>query len=124
MKRFEFIKAYFMVIIYFNASLLLIFYTVREYAERKASFPTGVDLKYEDITLDELKIELVESKRELSLFEKRLVEIQKELIWADSFVRLNGHLEMGLTLLLLYFLLDKTLTDLSTLCWEFGELNV
>ena len=103
MKRFEFIKAYFMVIIYFNASLLLIFYTVREYAERKASFPTGVDLKYEDITLDELKIELVESKRELSLFEKRLVEIQKELIWADSFVRLNGHLEMGLMLFLLYF---------------------
>ena len=105
--------------------LLLTFsHTVREYIEKKASFPSGVDLKYEDITLDELKIELVESKRELSLFEKRLVEIQKELIWADSFVRLNGHLEMGLTLLLLYFLRDKTLTDLSTLCWEFGELNV
>ena len=124
MKRFEFIKAYFMVIIYFNASLLLIFYTVREYAERKVSFPTGVDLKNEDIRLDELKTELAESKRKLSLFEKRLVEIQRELIRADSFVRLNGHLEMGLTLLLLYFWRDKTLTDLSTLCWEFGELNV
>ena len=46
---------------------------------------------------------LVESKRELLLFKKRLVEIQKELIWADSFVRLNGHLEMGLMLFLLYF---------------------
>ena len=128
MKRFEFIKAYFMVIIYFNASLLLTFYTVREYVERKASFPTGVDLKYEDITLDELKTELVESKRELSLFKslfkKRLAEIQKELIRADSFVKLNGHLEMGLILLLLYFFRDKTFTDLSTLYWEFGELNV
>ena len=117
-----------MVIIYFNASLLLTFYTVREYVERKASFPTGVDLKYEDITLDELKTELVESKRELSLFKslfkKRLAEIQKELIRADSFVKLNGHLEMGLILLLLYFFRDKTFTDLSTLYWEFGELNV
>ena len=125
MKRAEFIKAYFMVIII----LLLTFsHTVREYIEKKASFPSGVDLKYEDITLDELKTELVESKRELSLFKslfkKRLAEIQKELIRADSFVKLNGHLEMGLILLLLYFFRDKTFTDLSTLYWEFGELNV
>ena len=96
MKRFEFIKAYFMVIIYFNASLLLTFYTVREYVERKASFQTGVEFKYEDTTIEELKTDLVESKHEFSLFKKRLKEIHKELLWADSFVRLNGHLEMGL----------------------------
>ena len=103
MKRFEFIKAYFMVIIYFNASLLLTFYTVREYVERKASLQTGVKFKYEDISLEELKTDLDESKRELSLFKKRLMEIQMELIRADSFVRLNGHLETGLILLLLLF---------------------
>ena len=96
MKRFEFTKAYFMVIIYFNASLFLTFYTVREYVERKALFQTGVEFKYEDTTLEELKTDLVESKHELSLFKKRLKEIHKELLWADSFVRLNGHLEMGL----------------------------
>ena len=103
MKRFEFIKAYFMVIIYFNASLLLTFYTVREYVERKASFQTGVEFKYEDTTIEELKTDLDESKRELSLFKKRLMEIQRELIRADSFVRLNGHLETGLIMLLLLF---------------------
>ena len=125
MKRFEFIKAYFMVIIYFNASLLLTFYTVREYVERKASFQTGVEFKYEDTTIEELKTDLDESKRELSLFKKRLMEIQRELIRADSFVRLNGHLETGLILLLLlFFLRDRVLTDLLTLYWESGELNV
>ena len=126
MKRFEFIKAYFMVIIYFNASLLLTFYTVREYVERKASFQTGVEFKYEDTTIEELKTDLDESKRELSLFKKRLMEIQRELIRADSFVRLNGHLETGLILLLLlfFFLRDRVFTDLSTLYWESGELNV
>ena len=126
MKRFEFIKAYFMVIIYFNASLLLTFYTVREYVERKASFQTGVEFKYEDTTIEELKTDLDESKRELSLFKKRLMEIQRELIRADSFVRLNGHLETGLILLLLlfFFLRDRVFTDLSTLYWEYGELNM